>query len=450
MSRPKKRAIAIAWAVAWPISGLAQQHGAHEPHGDHDSRASRAAEVTPAVVDQARLARGTGAAATATATATATAGAASTVYAREREPAPVAADAASARHGHAADEAHASHAGHAARMSDATRASHAGSAGQEARAAQEARATHGAGALHEGHGQHVAHTVHARPEAKGGSDAEPDGRTAVKPAPAHDHDHDQQHHLPHGPSPAAAGVDLPADAPPIEPIPVVTAADRAAAFPPALHGHAAHGRRPVTFVQLARLEAWDADPGTGIGWELQAWHGTDEHKLWLRSEGERERGDTHGAALEVLAGRPISPWWDLLAGVRHDISGGPSQTSLALGVVGLAPYKFEVAATAYLAASGQAALRVEAEYETLLTNQLILQSSVEATAFGRDDARRGIGAGLSSVEAGFRLRYEFTRRFAPYIGLVRERAFGRTADARSHGGEATDETRVVFGLRTWF
>ena len=71
------------------------------------------------------------------------------------------------------------------------------------------------------------------------------------------------------------------------------------------------------------------------------------------------------------------------------------------------------------------------EYEVLLTNRLVLQPLVEASLYGKDDPRRGIGSGLSTAEAGLRLRYEFTRRVAPYIGVVHERAFGRTADLRT-------------------
>ncbi|MEO5962560.1 MAG: copper resistance protein B, partial [Thermomonas sp.] len=181
-----------------------------------------------------------------------------------------------------------------------------------------------------------------------------------------------------------------------------------------------------------------------------AWIGTDLNRVWLRSEGEQVDGKLDGADLEVLYGRSIAPWWDVVAGIRHDFKPGASQDFAALGVVGLAPYKFEVQATAYIGQGGQTAARFEAEYETLLTNRWILQPLVEVNLYGKDDARRGIGSGLSTVEAGLRLRYEFTRRFAPYIGVVRERAFGSTADFRRLNGEDINDTRVVAGLRIWF
>jgi copper resistance protein B len=243
--------------------------------------------------------------------------------------------------------------------------------------------------------------------------------------------------------------DLPADAAPREPIPPVTPADRAAAFPD-VQGHTVHDNAIHSYWLLDRLEAWDADPGTGVGWEAVAWIGTDLDRIWLRSEGERIDGSTESADIEVLYGRAVARWWDMVVGVRHDFGEGPSQTFAAIGIQGLAPYWFEVEATAYLGQSGQTAARLEVEYDTLLTNRLILQWLAEAEFHGKDDPSRGIGSGLGTVEAGLRLRYEFTRRFAPYVGVVRERAFGGTADLRRGAGEDIDDTRLVAGVRIWF
>lgn len=236
---------------------------------------------------------------------------------------------------------------------------------------------------------------------------------------------------------------------PRTPIPVVTDEDRAAAVPPP-NDHAVHDNTIQHYVLLNRLEAWKADPGTGLAWEGQGWVGTDRNRLWLRSEGERSDGHTEAADLEVLYGRSIATWWDVVAGIRHDFKPGDSQSFAAIGVQGLAPQKFEIEATAYLGERGQTAARFEAEYELLLTNRLILQPLVEVNLFGKDDPARGIGSGLSTAEAGLRLRYEFTRQFAPYIGVVREQAFGRTADLRRAENEDINDTRIVAGFRIWF
>ncbi|WP_211840846.1 copper resistance protein B [Pseudoxanthomonas sacheonensis] len=250
---------------------------------------------------------------------------------------------------------------------------------------------------------------------------------------------------------AAMNHDVESAAPlqPRTPIPALTDADRAAAAPPS-GGHPAHDNSIQQYVLLDRLEGWDADTGAGTAWAVQGWLGTDLNRLWLRSEGERVDNRTESADLEVLYGRSIARWWDVVAGVRHDFNPGGSQDFAAIGVMGLAPYMFEVQATGYIGQSGQTAARVEVEYEMLLTNRLILQPMVEVDFYGRNDERRGIGSGLSTAEAGLRLRYEITRRFAPYVGIVHERAFGRTADFRREEGEDASDTRVVAGFRIWF
>jgi copper resistance protein B len=270
--------------------------------------------------------------------------------------------------------------------------------------------------------------------------------------PAASVDHGNMDHGSHaGMDHAAMGHAKPAAASePREPVPPLTDADRAAAFPAGMHGHELHGSPINAYFLFNRLEAFDADPGSGQAWEATGWIGGDVERLWLRSEGERRRGTTESADLELLYGRSISPWWDLVAGVRQDFKPGDSQTFAAIGVQGLAPQKFEISATAYVGERGQTAARLEAEYELLLTNRLILQPLVEIDLYGKDDPLRHVGAGLSTAEVGLRLRYEITRRFAPYVGLVHERAFGGTADYRRAHGESADETRLVVGLRAWF
>lgn len=300
--------------------------------------------------------------------------------------------------------------------------------------------------------QPVDHSMHAPAEqaqpAPEAADAPVDPHAGHDMAPATPQAEPMDHAaMGHG---TAMDQDLPATAPPLDPIPPVTPGDRAAAFPD-VDGHAVHDTAIHSYWLLDRLETWDGDEeGTGVGWEALAWIGTDLDRVWLRSEGERVDGTTESADVEVLYGRAIARWWDLVAGVRHDFGEGPSQTFAAFGVMGLAPYMFEVDATAYLGESGQTGLALEAEYETLFTNRLIGQWLVEAEAWGQDDPERGIGDGLSTLEAGFRLRYEFHRQFAPYIGVVWERAYGGTADYRREQLDDIEDTRVVAGVRIWF
>lgn len=237
--------------------------------------------------------------------------------------------------------------------------------------------------------------------------------------------------------------------PPMTPIPALSGADRAAAFPAVGHPMS-HGPGTNHLLLFERLEAWDGDHGGGQAWEAEGWIGSDTRRLWLRSEGERAGGRTGAASLDLMYGRSVTPWWDLLAGVRHAFAPGDAQDWLGVGIQGLAPYLVEVSATAWFGESGRSLLELEAGYDLLLTNRLILESSLEATVHGRTDPGRDIGAGLSTVEAGLRLRYEAHRRFAPYVGVTHARDFGQTARLAQAREGANRETHVVAGIRFWF
>lgn len=250
-----------------------------------------------------------------------------------------------------------------------------------------------------------------------------------------------------------AGHAMPAPAAglPREPVPEPTDADRQAAFQELYFGHHdAHGDSVNSLVSITRLEGWDSDPGTGLAWELGAWIGTDLQRAWLRSEGEREDGSTKAADLEVFYGRALGPWSELLLGLRQDVMPDPSRTWAAIGIEGLTPYKFEVSAMAYLGEAGRSMFTVDVEYDLLLTNRLILQPKLGFEAQGHDDPQLGMGSGLSAGEVALRLRYELAREFAPYIGVVHQRAFGGTADYQRQAGEAIRDTRWVAGVRWWF
>src|SRR6516164_6707037 len=42
---------------------------------------------------------------------------------------------------------------------------------------------------------------------------------------------------------------------------------------------------------------------------------------------------------------------------------------------------------------------------------------IEMNFYNKSDSSRGFGSGLSEIDSGFRIRYEITRRFAPYLGF---------------------------------
>ena len=163
-----------------------------------------------------------------------------------------------------------------------------------------------------------------------------------------------------------------------------------------------------------------------LAWEAQGWVGSDLNRLWLRSEGERARGSTESADVEAFYGRAIAPWWDAVAGVRHDFGfgGASSRTYVALGVIGLAAYRFEVKATAYLGESGQVGLGAETEYEMLFSNRLIGQWLIEGEAWSKDDPAAAIGNGLSTIEPASACVTSSIVSSLPMFGVVLERAYG--------------------------
>ncbi len=233
------------------------------------------------------------------------------------------------------------------------------------------------------------------------------------------------------------------------PIPVLTDADREAAFPP-LPGHKVHDSAINSFFLLDQLEYQDADEGSTLAWDASGWIGGDINRLWLRSEGERTNGVTEDAELQALYGRSIGPWWDVVAGVRQDFKPESPQTWAAFGIQGMALYAFEAEATAFVGENGQTAARLGGEYDILLTNRLILQPTAEVNFYGKNDPERGIGSGLANAEVGLRLRYEIIPQFAPYIGVSWSRSYGNTADlVRDEGGDV-EEARLVAGIRMWF
>ena len=150
--------------------------------------------------------------------------------------------------------------------------------------------------------------------------------------------------------------------------------------------------------------------------------------------------------MDHVAGR----WWSLQTGVREDLGAGEARGWAAFGVRGLAPQGFTVEATAYARAGLRTAARLRIENEVLFTQRLILQPEIELNFYDRADAARALGAGLSELEAGLRLRYEVRREFAPYVGLVFTRRRGPSTDLARDAALEVNELRVAVGLRLWF
>lgn len=211
-----------------------------------------------------------------------------------------------------------------------------------------------------------------------------------------------------------------------------------------------HGSMQTGMVMVERLEARLGEGRDGWLWDAQAWYGGDIDKLWFKTEGEGElSGPVEDAEAQLLWSHAIGPFWDLQAGVRLDLE-PDTRSHLVLGVQGLAPYMFHADAAVFLSDRGDLTGRVEAEYDQKLTQRLILQPRIEFELAAQDIPERGIGAGLTKIEPGLRLRYEIEREFAPYVGIEYEARLGQTADIARAAGDDPDGVKVLIGLRAWF
>ncbi len=185
--------------------------------------------------------------------------------------------------------------------------------------------------------------------------------------------------------------------------------------------------------------------------DLQGWYGTTYDRFVVKLEGDIADGRLEESQTDLLWGHALNAYFDTQLGVRLDqYDEGRNRQWLAIGVQGLAPYWFELDATAYLGDGGRTALAIEAEYELLLTQKLILQPRADLTLYGKDDPDNGLGSGLSDITIGLRMRYEFSRQFAPYLGVEWSDAYGDTADYRQAAGQDVNDTQFTVGLRFWF
>lgn len=207
----------------------------------------------------------------------------------------------------------------------------------------------------------------------------------------------------------------------------------------------------MTRFMLDRFEVRSQDGDDLQSWEAQINARTDYQGMAFKTSGERpHNGPTESAEHQLLYQRLVSEFFDAQFGIRHDNQPGPSRTYAVAGLQGLAPYWFEVDANLFLSDEGDASARIEAEYDLLLTQRLVLQPSAELTVAFSDDEDIGVGSGLSSAEVGIRLRYEISRKFAPYVGVNWEKSFGDTADFARADGEDTEVGSWVIGVSAWF
>lgn len=226
-------------------------------------------------------------------------------------------------------------------------------------------------------------------------------------------------------------------------------ASPALAMEPAHHDRVQLHEPPSWWFLGGEIEAWESDGDGNLAWEIGGWRGGDVNRVAFRAEGETHDGEVESSELWLLYSRNMAAFWDLQAGVREDVE-PDGRTHAALGVQGLAPYWFETRAFVFLDEEGTVSARFEQALDVYVTQRLAAEPFLELEAFGEDSAELDVGAGFSSVEAGLQLRYEITRKFAPYLSLTHERLLGETAELARDAGSATSDTTVRAGVRVWF
>ena len=211
-------------------------------------------------------------------------------------------------------------------------------------------------------------------------------------------------------------------------------------------------------VLFDQLEGRSGAGKTDFRWDGESWIGGDLNRLWLKSEGFAESGVANGnheardGDQEALYDRPIPRlrYFDGQIGVRADLDSGPRRVWAAVGIEGLAPWFFELAPTFYIRDDGHVGGRIVGSYDVLLTQRLILQPEAELNFYNKDDPARKSGSGLSDLDGGLRMRYEFSRKFAPYVGWAYHGLYGNSALYAQQSHESTGDSQFAFGLRVWY
>ena len=210
-------------------------------------------------------------------------------------------------------------------------------------------------------------------------------------------------------------------------------------------------------VLFDRLEVARNNREENIGvWDMVAWYGGDTYRLYFKSEGENKQDDgepTDIERAELLASKLIAPFWEIQAGLgtRGTLTSESNMENYAvISLYGLAPYQFEMDNSLIVNEDGDISFAVEAEYEVRMTQTSYLQPRLAISGSLTESTRFDRQSGFNSIRLGLRYRYEFSREFAPYVGMYWSRALGNTADVAELAGESVSETGFVLGARFWF
>ncbi len=212
-----------------------------------------------------------------------------------------------------------------------------------------------------------------------------------------------------------------------------------------------------TYIYLIaeKLEYRSVSGANPLMWEVQGYVGKDLNKFWFKSHGEALTTESEAEMeFQGLYSRAIGPYFDIQGGIRYDLAyesnGNKSRAFAVLGLQGMAPYFFHIDGGMFVSEDGDISASLEAEYDLLFTQRLIGQPIFETSVALQDVPEWGVGSVVNNIGLGFRLRYEFAREFAPYIGINWERKLGETADMARAGGGNASNLSLLGGVRMWF
>ena len=208
------------------------------------------------------------------------------------------------------------------------------------------------------------------------------------------------------------------------------------------------------FTRADQFEYRSSVPERPLQWELAGWVGNSYTRLWVKSEGDLSTaGEGGDFDVRVEYSRLIAPFWELQGGVRVESRRRGDRTDtrshLSVGLLGLAPYWFQLEPEFFIGQDGQISARVTAEYDLVITQRLVAQSRVEMLGAFTENREFAVGSGLNYVEPGLRILYEVRREFAPYVGVEWRRQYGGTARLARTNGDVASDVALVVGLRAW-
>lgn len=200
------------------------------------------------------------------------------------------------------------------------------------------------------------------------------------------------------------------------------------------------------FWRFNRLDYGASQSGPRKSWDIDARIGTDEHRLFLTSEGEYVRSKGEHAEMQLFYSTPISEFLDFQIGARQRFL-PVGRAYFAIGIWGTLPWFIETEATLYVSNKGQASARVKAEIELAWTGTIITRPRIELNAYASDDRQVGTYSGVGAMTLAVNTRYQLTPQLAPYIELAWDKALGRTGAVARRAGERGENAYAVIGAR---